>query len=68
MEFTGLQNEIIQITIQISSVLSIIGSGSIIFSTFYTGNIFGKDKFWNRIIFFMSFWDLCGAINIIITK
>ncbi|ORX59188.1 hypothetical protein BCR36DRAFT_366373 [Piromyces finnis] len=68
MAFTDTQNSIIQYTIEYSSILSIIGSGTIIISTFYTDNIFGNDKFWNRIIFFMSFWDLCASINILIAN
>jgi len=68
MEFSQTQNFILQLLIEISSILSVIGSGSILLSTGLTGNFLGKNKFWNRIIFFMSFWDTCAAIDLILRR
>ncbi|ORX59190.1 hypothetical protein BCR36DRAFT_317123 [Piromyces finnis] len=66
MILTDNQSVTLQFIVELSSILSVIGSGSIIISNIFTGNIFGRDKFWNRIIFFMSFWDLCGSINLLL--
>jgi len=68
MVFTESQNNTLQFLIEIGSILSVIGSGSILLSTGLTGNFIGKNKFWNRIIFFMSFWDTCTAIDLIIRR
>ncbi|OUM57829.1 hypothetical protein PIROE2DRAFT_17072 [Piromyces sp. E2] len=68
MTFTQNQEDTIQIFITIGSVLSFIGSSAIIISTLYSKNLFGKNKLWNRIIFYMSFWDMCGSFALIIRK
>jgi len=68
MSFTQVQENTIRIFIDIGAVLSFVGSGAIIISTLYSNNLFGKNKLWNRIIFYMSFWDMCGSFDLIIRK
>eukprot|EP00833_Pecoramyces_ruminatium_P001453 jgi/Orpsp1_1/1175485/evm.model.c7180000054066.1 len=59
---------ILQFFITIGSLLSVIGSGAIIINNFLSKNFFGRNNIWNRIIFFMSFCDLCGSIDLIIRE
>ncbi|ORX59182.1 hypothetical protein BCR36DRAFT_366369 [Piromyces finnis] len=68
MTYSNIENKGIQIAIEISSLLSFIGSGSVIISTFITKNFFGKGKLWNRFIFILSFWDLYGSFDILIRQ
>jgi len=64
-DFTKEQTDIIFAVIIIGSILSIIGSGAIILNTILFNNFRGKNKIWNRIIFFLSLCDLCGSIDLI---
>ncbi|ORX48978.1 hypothetical protein BCR36DRAFT_328797 [Piromyces finnis] len=59
---------IIQGCIEVSAILSVVGSGAIIVSIICAKNFFGKNNIWNRLIFFMSLCDLCGSIDILLRK
>ncbi|KAG4094804.1 slime mold cyclic AMP receptor-domain-containing protein [Neocallimastix lanati (nom. inval.)] len=59
---------ILQFFITLSALLSLIGTGAIIINTFLSKNFFGHNNIWNRIIFFMSFCDLCGSIDLLMRE
>ncbi|ORX42865.1 hypothetical protein BCR36DRAFT_406969 [Piromyces finnis] len=65
MPFEENEKNIIFTLIILGSILSIIGSGAIILNTILFNNFTGKNKIWNRIIFFLSLCDLCGSIDLL---
>jgi len=65
IDFSPGQKDVIFAVIIVGSILSIIGSGAIILNTILFNNFFGKNKIWNRIIFYLSLCDLCGSIDLI---
>jgi len=68
MSYNKIENKGLQVAIEVNSLLSLIGSGAVIISTFVTKNFFGKGKLWNRFIFILSFWDMCGSIDLLIRQ
>ncbi|OUM62976.1 hypothetical protein PIROE2DRAFT_10610 [Piromyces sp. E2] len=66
--FSEKEKDLIFLVIIVGAILSIIGSGAIILNTIVFNNFFGKNKIWNRIIFFLSLCDLCGSIDLICGK
>eukprot|EP00833_Pecoramyces_ruminatium_P018862 jgi/Orpsp1_1/1192894/evm.model.d7180000096738.1 len=60
------QIKVIQALIDCGALISVLGSSAIIISIISTGNFLGKGKIWNRIIFFMSFCDMCGSFDLLI--
>jgi len=66
--FTDDQKNIIFSIIIIGSIFSIIGTGAVILTTILFNNFRGKNKIWNRIIFFLCLSDMCGSIDLLLGK